>query len=281
MIINKNININVNVGGVIRLGENAKIWAVSTNKGGVLKTSITTNLAGALSKEGKKVLIIDTDNQGNTSLTFGKNPDELETTLYDVLVEGADLKKAIINVYANIDILPSNDDMAFFEFDVLSDRNKYPHPFTLLKKCIEPVRGQYDYIMIDTPPNLGLVSGMVMNVADGVIIPFQPESYSMRSLVKILKAMADFKEKHNPQLTVFGVVATLVDQRTTLHSQVLQECRKFCDQKGIRMFDSIIPRSVRFASSVAYERLPSTLTEANNPVVGSYFDLLKEVQTVG
>jgi chromosome partitioning protein len=256
------------------------IWAISTNKGGVLKTSITTNLAGALSKTGK-VLIVDTDNQGNAALTFGKNPDELDTTLYDVLVTGADPNKAIVNVHKNIDLLPSNDDMSFFEFDVLASRDKYPQPFSLLKKALGSMKTRYDYILIDTPPNMGLVCGMVLSVANGVIIPFQPESYSMRSLVKILKAMSDFKEKHNPNLTVLGVVATLVDQRTTLHSQVLQECRKFCDQKGIRMFDSIIPRSVRFASSVAYERLPATLTEANNPLVGSYFDLLKEVQSVG
>jgi chromosome partitioning protein len=262
------------------MAKTTKIWAVSTNKGGVLKTSITTNLAGALSKEGR-VLIIDTDNQGNAALTFGRNPDELETTLYDVLVDGADLKKAIINVHKNIDILPANDDMAFFEFDVLSDRNKYSQPFSLLKNALNPIQNEYDYILIDTPPNLGLVCGMVLSVADGVIIPFQPESYSMRSLVKILKAMEDFKTKHNSKLSVLGVVATLVDQRTTLHSHVLQECRKFCQQKGIRMFDTVISRSVRFASSVAYERLPSTLTEENNPVVGNYFDLLEEVKEVG
>lgn len=258
----------------------AKIWAISTNKGGVLKTSITTNLAGALSREGR-VLIIDTDNQGNAALTFGQNPDTLEVTLYDVLVDGLDPNKAIINVHKNIDILPSNDDMAFFEFDVLSNRDQYPQPFALLKNALKTIQKKYDYILIDTPPNLGLVCGMVLSAADGVLIPFQPESYSMRSLVKILKAMDDFKTKHNSDLSVLGVVATLVDQRTTLHSQVLQECRKFCEQKGIRMFDTVISRSVRFASSVAYERLPATLTEANNPVVGNYFDLLEEVKEVG
>jgi len=257
-----------------------KIWAISTNKGGVLKTSITTNLAGALSKEGR-VLIVDTDNQGNAALTFGRNPDELQTTLYDVLVDGADLRKTIINAHRNIDILPSNDDMAFFEFDVLSNRDQYPQPFSLLKNALQSVLDQYDYVLIDTPPNLGLVCGMVLSCATGVLIPFQPESYSMRSLVKILKAMDDFKAKHNPDLAVLGVVATLVDQRTVLHSQVLQECRKFCQQKGIRMLDTVIPRSVRFASSVAYERLPATLTESNNSVVGNYFDLLKEVKHVG
>lgn len=258
----------------------AKIWAVSTNKGGVLKTSLTTNLAGALSHD-SRVLIIDTDNQGNTLLTFGKNPDSLQTTIYDVLVDGVDPSKAIINVYKNIDVLPSNDDMAFFEFDVLSDRDKYPQPFALLKNALKKIQNKYDYILIDTPPNLGLVCGMVLSVATGVLIPFQPESYSMRSLVKILKAMNDFKEKHNPELSVLGVVGTLVDQRTTLHSQVMEECRKFCLERNIHMFDTAIPKSVRFAASVAYERLPATLTEANNPVVKKYYELLEEVKQNG
>lgn len=257
-----------------------KIWAVSTNKGGVLKTSITTNLAGALSKK-HKVLIIDTDNQGNASLTFGKNPDTFETTLYDVLIEGVDPSKAIFNVHKNIDILGSNDDMTFYEFDVLTNRDKYPQPFSLLKNALKKVQERYDYILVDTPPNLGLVSGMVLSFVQGVIIPFQPESYSMRSLVKILKAMEDFKKKHNSELRVLGVVPTLVDQRTVLHSQVLQECRRFCEEKGIRMFDTVIPRSVRFASSVAYERLPATLSDSNNPIVGNYFELLEEVKRIG
>lgn len=257
-----------------------KIWAVSTNKGGVLKTSITTNLAGALSKNGK-VLIVDTDNQGNAALTFGQNPDALKTTLYDVLVEGADPRMAIFNVHTNIDMIGSNDDMTFYEFDVLTNRDKYPQPFTLLKKALEKVQEDYDYVLVDTPPNLGLVTGMVLSYATGILIPFQPESYSMRSLVKILKAMDDFKKKHNLDLSVLGVVPTLVDQRTVLHSQVLQECRKFCNDKGIRMFDTVIPRSVRFASSVAYERLPATLTEGNNPLVANYFELLEEVKRIG
>jgi chromosome partitioning protein len=253
------------------------IWAVSTNKGGVLKTSITTNLAGALSKE-KKVLIIDTDNQGNVALSFGVNPDSLETTLYDVLVDGVNPHDAIINVYANIDILPSNDDMAFFEFDVLTQREKYQQPFLLLKEAIKQIEKEYDLILIDTPPNLGLTQGNVLSAANSVLIPFQPENYSMRSLVKILQAIENFKEKHNPSLSILGVVATLVDSRTTLHSQVLQECRRFCYENDIRMFETVIPRSVRFAASVAYERLPATLTEKNNPLVASYSDLLKEVQ---
>ncbi|MBP1934877.1 ParA family protein [Ammoniphilus resinae] len=256
----------------------AKVWAISTNKGGVLKTTVTTNLAGVLSQQGKMVLIIDTDNQGNVALTFGINPDQLERTLYDVLIDGIDPEEAIVKGYDNIDILPANDDMAFFEFDCLTEREKYPRPFSLLKNAVDKLRSKYDYILVDTPPNLGLTQGNVLSFVDSVLIPFQPENYSMRSLVKILKAIDGFKEKHNPSLSVIGIVATLVDARTNLHTTVLQECRKFCFEKNIRLFDTVIPRSIRFASSVAYDRLPATLTDKNNQIVGYYFELLNEIE---
>lgn len=255
----------------------SQIWAVSTNKGGVLKTSITTNLAGVLSKQGKKVLIIDTDNQGNAALSFGQNPDKLKVSIYDVLTDGLKPEKAIINVHTGIDLLPCNDDMQFLEFDVLTDREKYPKPFSLLKSAITTnLRKKYDHILIDSPPTLGLTQGNILTASDAIIIPFQPESYSMRSLTKIIKAISDFKAKHNPKLEILGVVATLVDSRTTLHSDILKEARQYCLKQGIPMFETVIPRSVRFAASIAYEQLPATLTDANNPLVASYFELYKE-----
>jgi chromosome partitioning protein len=251
------------------------VWAISTNKGGVLKTSITTNLAGVLSARGR-VLIVDTDNQGNCLLSFGKNPDEQENTLYDVLIGKVPAEKAIVKVHKNIDVLPANDDMAFFEFDILSEPKKYPTPFYLLRDRLKQLRTKYDFILVDTPPNLGLTQANVLSFADRVLVPFQPENYSMRSLVKMIKAIEDFKKKHNPGLAVLGVVATLVDLRTTLHSQVLQECRKYCQQLGIPMFDTIIPRTVRFASTIAYDRLPATLADPKHPAAQYYQELLKE-----
>lgn len=254
-----------------------RVIAVSTNKGGVLKTSITTNLAGVYSLEGKKVLIIDTDNQGNAALSFGLNPDNFDLTLYDVLVDGISPKQAIVEAHENIDMLPCNDDMALFEFDILTRMEQYPKPFRLMKQRLDTIVSDYDVILIDTPPNLGLTQGNVLSFADEVLIPFQPESYSMRSLVKILDAIDQFRERYNPGLSVLGIVATLVDRRTYLHSQILQECRAYCINIGITLFDTIVPRSVRFASSVAMEGLPATLTDKSNPLVASYFDLAKEM----
>jgi chromosome partitioning protein len=260
----------------------AEIWAVSTNKGGVLKTSITTNLGAVFSQMGKKVLIIDTDNQGNSSVSFGINPDKLERTLYDVLVDGFDPKESIINVHKNIDILPSNDDMGFFEIDVLSDRDKYPKPFYLLRDAFKNFDfNQYDLVLIDCPPNIGLTTGNVFCFADKVLVPFQPESYSMRSLVKILNAIKSFKENHNPKLEVLGVVATLVDSRASLHAIILPECRKFCLKQNIKMFETVIPKSIRFANSVAMDKLPATLVDKKHPLVKSYFQLYEEVVNNG
>lgn len=253
--------------------------AVSTNKGGVLKTSITVNLAGILSKEGKRVLIVDTDNQGNALLSFGQNPDSLERSIYDVLVDGYDINKVIIkDVHENIDILPSNDDMAFFEFDVLTKIKQYPEPFKMLKSKMKEVESSYDYIIIDTPPNLGLTQGNALTATDEVLVPFQPENYSMRSLVKILSAIQSFRDDHNPRLKVLGIVATLVDQRTVLHSQILQECRKYCYEHKIKMLETVIPRTIRYASSIAYEGLPATLTEKDNNLIQAYIDLKEEIQ---
>lgn len=254
-----------------------KVIAISTNKGGVLKTSITTNLAGAMSKKAK-VLLIDTDNQGNCLLSFGKNPDTADLTIYDVLVNGTRPIEAIQHVYKNIDVLPANDDMTFFELDVLSNGKKYPQPFQLMRKQLEPIRDKYDYILIDTPPNLGLTQANVLSFADSVIIPFQPENYSMRSLVKIVKAINEFKEQQNPGLTIIGVLATLVDSRTVLHSQVLQEARKFCAASGIYFFETVIPRTVRYAANIAYERLPTTLADAKHQAAITYSEILKEVK---
>lgn len=253
-----------------------QVIAISTNKGGVLKTSITVNLAGVLAAQKKRVLIVDTDNQGNCLLSFGLNPDEEKNTIYDVLVAGISPAAAIRKVHG-ISIIPANDDMSFFELDVLGNAKKYSAPFQLMRKNLEQIRRDFDFILIDTPPNLGLTQANVLTFADRVLIPFQPEHYSMRSLVKIVEAVRDFKEKQNPDLDILAVVPTLVDSRTVLHSQVLQECRRYCQMNGIRITDTIIPKTVRFAASVAYDRKPLTLSDPKSAAAQIYQNLAKEI----
>jgi len=253
-------------------------YAIAMNKGGVGKTSLVSNLAGVLSREyNKKVLIIDTDGQGNSSIAFGLNPSEIMNTIYDVLMGGARTDEVIISVDENLDLLPANEDMSFLEFDVLPHQDKYPLPFQLLKQGIESIRHHYDYILIDTPPSMGLPTGNALAVADKVIIPFVPEMFGVKGLVRVLEAIEDFRKNLNPQLEVAGVVGMMVDSRTHLHSEMLQQARKYCLEQDITMYETIIPKSIRFANSTAYEGKPAVWTDAKNPIVYAYYELIKEV----
>lgn len=299
-----------------------KVISFTSNKGGVLKTSLTVNIAGVLSQDlekrefviqekkklygkrkvrvaekieeklikkyekmnqgkskGKKVLIIDMDNQGNVAVSFRKNPDRLNTTLYDVLVDNVDIRKAIVPVHDNIDLLASNDSMIHFELDVLMNHEKYPNFFKLLKDRISVIKDEYDYILVDSPPNLGLATGNVLATTDYVIIPFQPEAYSLRSLVKTIQSITGIKKRYNKNLEILGVVGTLIDGRTVIHSEILQKCRQFGEENNIKVYETIIPRSIRFANSVAYEGLPATLSYQykENELINSYFELVKEM----
>lgn len=263
------------------MGKRAEVWTISTRKGGVLKTTITVNLAGVLSQNAK-VLIVDLDSQGNVLVSFGENPDACKLTIKDLMLkEHTNPQDVIVSVHENIDVLPANDDMGDFEFQVIPRTTLYPDPFSLLKNAIKKLQYEYDYILIDTPPNFGLIQGNALMIADKVIVPFQPESYSMRSLVKILETIETFKQEYNPKLELQAVVATLVDMRTSLHCEIMEEARKFCRKKNIPLTDTIIPKSIRYPSTIAYNRLPATLAYPNNKMSDHYYELLEEVQHIG
>ncbi|MEH6848548.1 ParA family protein [Bacillus pseudomycoides] len=247
------------------------------NKGGVLKSSMTVNLAGLYAKQGKKVLIIDADQQGNSLLSFGKNPDNYRTTLHDVLVNFVPASEAIINVHKNIDILPSNEMMSFLDFDVLPHLDKYVNPFLLLKVALMSVEDDYDVILFDSPPSSGLIQSNVICCTDNIIIPFQPEQYSVRSLIKIIDVINQFKERHNQNLEIAGVVATLVQKNTKLHTEAIKQARKFCDKEKVYFFDANIPRSISFANSIAYNNLPLTLATKDTEFAFYYRNLFKEL----
>ncbi|MGX1195752.1 ParA family protein [Metabacillus sp. SLBN-84] len=260
----------------------AKIYSISMNKGGVGKTSLVTNLASILAKKYKKrVLIIDTDAQGNSSIAFGKEPDDYENTIYDVMLHGCPPKDAICKMKKNIDLLPSNGDMNFLEFDVLPHLDKYTRPYYLLKDGMAGIEDDYDYIFIDTPPSLGFVAGNCLTYADHVIIPFVPEMFDVKGLIRVVKAIEDFKNNYNPKLNVAGVIGMKVESATSLHSELLQEARRYCSQSGFHMFDTIIPKTIAFAKSVAYSSVPAILSsDAKNKLVSSYDDLAKEFMEI-
>lgn len=247
------------------------------NKGGVLKSSMTVNLAGLYAKQGKKVLIVDADQQGNVLLSFGKNPDEYKPTLYDVLVDYVPAHEAIINVYENIDVLPSNEEMSFLDFDILPHQKKYINPFLLLKVALMSIENNYDVILFDSPPSSGLIQSNVICCTDNIMIPFQPEKYSVRSLIKIIDVLRGFKEQNNPGLEITGVVSTLVQKNTTLHQNAMADAKAFCEAEGIHYFHSAIPKSISFANAIANEELPLTLAKRNTEFAFYYKNLFKEL----
>lgn len=253
--------------------------ALVQNKGGVLKTSMAINLAGLYAKSGKRVLIVDADQQGNVLLSFGKNPDDCEITLHDVLVDFVPAKKAIVNVYKNIDVLPSNEMMSFLDFDVLPNLDKYINPFLLLKVALEEIEedNDYDVIIFDSPPSSGLIQSNVICCADDILIPFQPEQYSARSLLKIIDTINQFKQKNNKKLKIAGVVGTLVQTNTLLHKQILQQVEAFCSKKDIKVFKATVNRSIVQANTLIDNKLPITLADENAKNAQCYKELFREL----
>lgn len=259
----------------------AKVICINNNKGGVLKTTTTTNLAGVLANQGKKVLIIDADNQSNVSLAFGLMPEDFRLSIYDVLTGGVPAEECIVQIkdHKNIFILPSNRELVSFEFKVIGDRDKFPEPFYLMVDTLDHLKEQYDYILIDTPPSLGVMNGNVFTYSDYVIIPFAPELYSMRSLVEVIRTIREFKDVHNPNLEILGVLRTLVDTRTTAHADVIQETNKYANQNDVHIFDTVITKSIQFTNSVLYNQVPATLLpEKKRDKAGLYYELWNEIE---
>jgi chromosome partitioning protein len=256
------------------------VYAVSMNKGGVGKTSLVANLAGALVKKyKKKVLIIDTDGQGNASMAFGiKNPHtQFKHTIYDVLMGDKEVEDVLYKVDKQLHIIPANKQMNFLEFDVLPHLKKYGNPFHLLKDRLGNITDNYDYVFIDTPPSLGLVQGNVLSIADKVMIPFHPEPFGDIGLISVIEVIQDFKVKENPTLEIAGVVGMKVETINNVHTDLFPLAKQYCDKHGIHVFETVIPKTVRFASSIAYSGKPATMTDLKHPSVKLYYNLLEEV----
>lgn len=253
------------------------IICVNNNKGGVLKTTSVTNIAGVLASKKKKVLIVDADNQSNVALSFGMNPDNFRTSIYDVLVHGLPPEDAIVQVHKYIDVLPSNRELISFEFDIIGNIENYPEPFYLMKNSLKHLQDEYDFILIDTPPSLSLMNGNVFTFSDKVLIPFAPELFSMRSLLEVVDTIKEFKEEYNQNLEILGVLRTLVNIQTNLHTDVIQETQKYTFENNIHVFDTIIPKTIQFANAVSYNRKPATLLKKKDKAL-LYFDLWDEIE---
>lgn len=226
-------------------------------------------------------MIIDMDGQGNSSLAFGLVPDDFELTMYDVMIGAAEIGQVIVPIDHNLFIAPSNNDMNFIEMDVLTDLKTYLEPLSLLRNKVAKAAESFDYIIIDTPPSLGLVSANVLSIENNrLLIPFSPESFSVQGLIRVLEAVKDFKATKNPSLEIAGVVGQIIDSRTVLHMELLQSARRYCYENEVPFLDTVIPRSIRFANATAYHEKPAVLVDRHEVAQG-YNNIWKELSGIG
>ena len=252
------------------------VICIANQKGGVGKTTTAAALAEGLSEYGKRVLLIDWDPQGSLTITMGLNPDNLEPTGYDVLAgivndnKNTSISEAIVKTAnPNIDLLPANIELAQAQLDLVGAFERE----LALKKMIQPVRSAYDYILVDCLPSLGLLTINALAAADSVIIPLQADFLAMKGLAQLLSTIIQVKERLNPALEISGILFTMTDPRT-LHCKEVIDVTKRAFGSRIRVFDTLIPISVRFKEAPAAGE--SILTYASGSNGASAYRLFTE-----
>ena len=248
-----------------------KVIAIANQKGGDGKTTTAINLAASLAVLEKKVLIIDADPQANTTsgLNFSPDNDE-ERTLYEVMIGRIDITDALIQTEVdNLQMVPSHINLVGVEIELLD----IPERESALKKALAPIRGDYDYIVIDCSPSLGLVTVNALTAADTVIIPVQPEFFALEGLGKLLQTIRLVQGGVNPSLTIEGFVVTMFDGRTKVHTQILQELR---DHFKELVFKTIIQRNIRLSEAPSHGK-PILLYDIMCNGSSNYLNLAREV----
>lgn len=248
-----------------------KVLAIANQKGGVGKTTTTINLASCLAEKGKKVLVIDSDPQGNTTSGFGINKDELENTFYDMLLGNKSFEETVMKIdyFEYLYILPSNIQLSGAEIEIVNNENRE----YILKKILENKKNDYDYIIIDCPPSLNLLTINALTASNSILVPLQCEYYALEGLSQLLYTVNLVKKKLNPNLFIDGVVFTMYDPRTNLSLQVVEEVKKYLDKNVYR---SIIPRNVRLSEAPSHGK-PINIYEPKSKGAEAYNLLAEEV----
>ncbi len=248
----------------------AKVISIFNQKGGVGKTTTNVNLCAALALKGKKVLSIDIDPQGNSTSGFGIDKNSLENTIYDILIEDFDINKAIHKTeIERLDLIPSNIQLAGAEIELTNTRFREK----TLKEKMNLIDNDYDFVIIDCPPSLGLLSLNALTASHTVLIPIQCEYYSLEGVGQLIDTVKLVKKNLNPKLDIEGVLLNMYDGRTNLSAQVVEEVKKYFKNK---VYKTVIPRNVRLAEAPSFGQ-PIMLYDENSKGSEAYMKLSEEI----
>lgn len=247
-----------------------RIIAIANQKGGVGKTTTSVNLSACIAHLGKKVLLIDTDPQGNATSGVGINKGEVHQCIYDILIDDVEINDVILSTKVeNLDIIPATISLAGAEIELVSTISREVR----MKHAIHQVKDQYDYVIIDCPPSLGLLTINALTASDSIIIPVQCEYYALEGLSQLLSTIRLVQKHLNEELIIDGVLLTMFDARTNLGIQVIDEVKKYFQDK---VYKTIIPRNVRLSEAPSHGE-PIIIYDSRSRGAEVYLELAKEV----
>ena len=247
-----------------------KVIAIINQKGGVGKTTTAVNLSACLAYKGKNVLLIDSDAQGNATSGLGINRNDIELSVYDCLVDDSVTQKAILRTkYKNLSVLPAAQELSAAEIELgYEEKREF-----FVKKAISHIKDSYDYIIIDSPPALGLLTINIMTASDTVLIPIQCEYYALEGLTQLITTIKKIKKSLNKALDIEGILATMYDKRTNLSEQVYNEVKEHFPDKA---YKTVIPRNVRLSEAPSFGE-PIIKYDITSVGAEAYFSLAREI----